>query len=740
MIVNETRGNNIVVRRRDPETLKRITEKIPFLPYIIVQEDCGYDNYEELRLTPPLSFEKLEETGVYGEKNLIKLNYPAFLYHKAKKEFKERGIKTWENNITLPNKALFHRLNDGEEAYPNYTHQKFYFDMEWAENDMITVVSIYDSYTQHLTTWVNHGTMPRPEIETNCQCFTTELGLLKSLVSYIRSNDPDMLIGWALQWADIRMLADRLKYHDIDPSVLSPLRKHKYRYQNHSQPIPGLICFDLMTNFVKLWTMKNGQLPSEKLDDVAWEALRKRKAELPDGHNTYYTDLQKYVEYNKLDVELLVELDELLNCSEYFLALQHLVQCEFDSTPFVTMMASCLFKQDPEFTHCIPSLPQFDYIPYEGADIQEPEPGLYTNTAILDIKQMYHSNVNLNNICWTTIDSNGKDVGNGIKFSQDKQGVLGRTMDKISELRDTYKESLNNTTSKEGKIKWDIMQFAAKSLVASLYGVAGDSKYSMYHPDVASSITYTSRKTLFKLRDECKALGYEVSYGHTDSIFTIVPSVLEAKQLVKKLNAIMDPIEVEFERYCDRMLLKAKNRYAGRVVWDGRETSPYTYVKGLEAVKQARLPKVMKDTIGTMLEMILDGKPQNEVDEFLIDVVNNIRGNQFPLQDLSIRATLKRKLSSYKVLSEARAAADWANRRLHKQYDEGCSFYVTFDTDRNYVAFDKPEDLEDVVAIGYQYIIDTFILKKAQDIYNVLTWSTIAVECAARGLQQLEWI
>ena len=33
---------------------------------------------------------------------------------------------------------------------------------------------------------------------------------------------------------------------------------------------------------------------------------------------------------------------------------------------------------------------------------------------------------------------------------------------------------------------YDSLQYATKSLVASMYGVAGDAKYGMYHPDIAA--------------------------------------------------------------------------------------------------------------------------------------------------------------------------------------------------------------------------------------------------------------
>ena len=122
-------------------------------------------------------------------------------------------------------------------------------------------------------------------------------------------------------------------------------------------------------------------------------------------------------------------------------------------------------------------------------------------------------------------------------------------------------------------------------MIASLYGIAGDSKYGMYHPDIAAAITYTSRQTLFRLRDECNERGYPVKYGHTDSIFCVVPSPEEGLELIAEINEAMSPIETEFEKWCDSMILKAKNRYAGKVTWtDGEYHESEYYYKGLESL------------------------------------------------------------------------------------------------------------------------------------------------------------
>ena len=182
---------------------------------------------------------------------------------------------------------------------------------------------------------------------------------------------------------------------------------------------------------------------------------------------------------------------------------------------------------------------------------------------------------------------------NGSRFTQDKKGLLVSTMDKLTEQRNEYKAMMKSDP--ENKSTWDAMQHAAKSLVASLYGICGDSSSVCITHEIASAITFTSRQTLFELRDICEEYGHTCGYGHTDSVFVDVNSPEEGQELIVKINERMHPIITEFEKWCDAFFIKAKNRYACRVSWtEGKHHEPQIYLKGLESI-QARMPTVMKD-------------------------------------------------------------------------------------------------------------------------------------------------
>lgn len=233
-----------------------------------------------------------------------------------------------EANIPYVNRVLSERLKDNEPIQ-DYKHRVWYLDGEWkVESGEITMLTVEDSYTGNLYSWFKHPNYPAGKYEsmscgnhpdgitnltfdTPVLAFDTEKDLLNHFIKFMNKQDPDILCGYYLQGADIKQIFARCRVNGIQTTRMSPLNRVEYEFgDGWAQPIKGRICMDLMTMFTKLYELKNGKLSGYKLDDVAYTALGERKVELPDGHDTYYSDLPTYLDYNRQDVRLLRRLDE----------------------------------------------------------------------------------------------------------------------------------------------------------------------------------------------------------------------------------------------------------------------------------------------------------------------------------------------------------------------------------------------------------------------------------------------
>jgi DNA polymerase elongation subunit (family B) len=736
MIV-EALGNRVVVRYRD-ENGYRKEQSFNEKPYCFVADE---DALWVEALSKQTGFK-----GVFGE-NLTKITTNSTW---DIRDIAKTG-RTWEGNIPLTNQVLTARAKRGDKPFEAYKHRVWYLDGEWkTDNGEITMLTVYDSFSENLYSWVvmPHGIAKGKysqlidesgqthHYETPVIVFDTEKELLQHFMNFMVRQDPDIITGWYVCGADLKQIFARCQRNNLNPSVMSPHRKVKYEFGDWKQPILGRNVIDLRIAFPKLYELKNGKLPNYKLDDVADIVLGERKLPLPDGHDTYYSDPVLYLEYNRKDVELLPRLNATVNALEYYIAIQHIAQCEIASTPHITQVFTCLALSDPEFEEQIPTKAQFEKVDYDGAIVMNGETDVYDNIGIFDVKAMYHSNASLHNISWDTLDVNGVDCGNGTKFNKDRKGLLVRQMDNMTVLREHYKKLMREATTDEERVRYDALQYATKSLVASMYGVAGDSKYSLYHPEIASAITYSSRKTLMKLKQVTEEAGFPVIYGHTDSVMCEVDTVELGLEKLESINEKMHPIIVQFEKWSSKFLLMNKNRYAGLVSWtDGEYHEPKMYVKGIE-MKQARMPPVMKNAMGIVIGGILEGKTENEITEKIVSLVGDIVNRRIDDVDICMKGKLKNDISKYKVLSGMSAGASWSNINLGKGYRQGDDFLCCIDTEGNYIAFDDPSEIEGIAKIGYEIMVERFIIKKLEPYYETLKWNISPIIKAKEGRRQ----
>ena len=741
MIVEAVGRNDVLVRHRDSNGKRKLTKITDYLPYCYVTDKSA----EWIHAKKTGGF-----TGVFGE-SITKIE--CFTPYEVR-DLAKTGI-TWEGNVPFTNQVLTARVKAGEKPFEPYHHRVWYLDGEWkTDSGEITMLTVYDNFTDNTYSW---AVMPnsiakgkyKMLIDANGnEChydvpiivFDTEAELLKHFTLFMGKQDPDIITGWYVTGADIKQIIERCGKVGVRASVMSPLNRLRYDFGDWAQPIVGRNIIDLRLAFPKLYELKNGKLPNYKLDDVSWEALGERKTELPDGHDTYYSDPVLYLEYNRQDVALLPRLNSLVNAIEYFIAVQDIAQCEIRSTPHITQVFTCLALSDPKFKKQLPSKPRFDKVDYDGAIVMNGEQGIYKNIGIFDVKAMYHSNADLHNISWDTLSDDGKDCGNGTCFSQDEKGLLVRQMDNMTVLRDHYKGLMRDAKTDAERVRYDALQYATKSLVASMYGVAGDAKYSLYHPEIAAAITFTSRQTLLKLKEVAEDLGHPVVYGHTDSVMCRVQSPQDGMASIAKMNEAMAPIIVQFEKWSESFLLMQKNRYAGLVSWtDGFPHEPKRYVKGIE-MKQSRMPTVMKSSMGNVIDGILNGREESEVTTPLVELIENIIEGKVSPMDLCMKGKLSRNLNQYKSVSGVAAGAQWANRTLGKGYRAGDYFLVTIDPNGNYIAFDNPSEIEGIAKIGYRTMVERFIIKKVLPYYEVAKWDASPLFRAVEGKSKVTWL
>ena len=432
-------------------------------------------------------------------------------------------IRTYEADV----KYHYRYAVDEIEDMPEYKMRKMYWDMEWmqgGEHDgAITCIVAYDNYDDKYTTF---SWFPNDSSETL---------MLVDFLNYIQDKDPDMLISWFGWKFDLPKLLERMVLKGIDARLLSPFQEvsgigwkdmsptiNKRKVENFSpiyQPIKGRICFPLDLAFERQWNdAQRGTLPSMALDYVAETILGEKKLvseRFPDKNEFFQRgwleDTETYLEYARIDVELLVRIDESNHVSESVLALQRLLKAPFDACFYASNMGSIYFMRHADWK--APTGEKGERVSYDGAMVYDPlsegTNGLHHNVAAFDFAQLYPSMIIARNISWETISKTPTELCVNIKtpkdfspvsetdmryFRTDKVGLLPKAVMNLRTLRQEYKENMKKYP--EDYVMWNNNQMAVKRLMASFYGIIAYQGFGWANVDLAASITASAREAI----------------------------------------------------------------------------------------------------------------------------------------------------------------------------------------------------------------------------------------------------
>ena len=534
MIINKMNDNKTIYKAWR-ENGKRRFELVPFKPYFFI-----LDSEKERKHYKPSKFLKREfeyEKGEWVSIDNEPLKKVYVEQHTDIRKVKDMFSKTFEADVPYH----FRYAVDCIDEMPEYDMRKWYWDMEWqqgGEHDgCITTIVAYDNYDKQYHHWVWFPNKYKHEIKKikPKYVFDSEKEMLQHFMTTMVEKDPDMLIAWFGNFADIPKLLERACVNELDPTIMSPIGfikgvsngRFKYAENGFSQieqPIAGRIVLNLDMAFERQWNdSQRGTLPSLALDYVSEEVLGKNKlvsAKFPDPNEFYrrawLEDTETYLEYALLDVKLMVEIDEINYCSEAILALQRLLKAPFDACFFASHMGSIYFMRNAWWKAKTGNRDEKKK-PYEGAMIYDPlseeTNGLHLNVAAFDFAGLYPSMMIARNISFETISDEPTEFGVNILtprdfseakekemvyFKTDKLGLLPRAVLELKELRNEYKARMKEARGKpNGEYqKWYNNQMAVKRLSASFYGVLGFTGFAWADSTLAASITASAREAI----------------------------------------------------------------------------------------------------------------------------------------------------------------------------------------------------------------------------------------------------
>lgn len=472
-------------------------------------------------------------------------------------------------------------------------------DIETA-NEEILLISIQDYATKDITTY-------------SIRDFISESDMFKRFIADWVHRCPDVITGWNIGLFDVPYLVHRIRRVLGEDAVkqLSPWKNVRRRDVHMadkvmaSYEIAGVTQLDYLDLYKKF--TYNAQ-ESYKLDYICKVELGVGKLENPyTTFKDFYTkDWDLFVEYNRVDVERVSQLEDKMKLIELALTMAYDAKCNFSDVFSAVRIWDCilynhLWDQNMVVHPRDNSRPDRSII---GAFVQDPRPGQYDWVVSFDATSLYPSIIMQYNMSPETLMAevseleagsdmpakvdrllarNVKDIdhcmsANGYYFRTDKLGLFPEIVAKLFKDRQDYKKLMiaaqkKYEDTKDPKYQNDIskynnFQMARKIQLNSLYGAWANYYFRYFDDRIAEGITLTGQyiiRTVGRALDDylnkiCGTKDFKYSfYSDTDSCYiTLDP-------LVKKFYAdkSQDEIVKILDKICEEKITNAINRSCG---------------------------------------------------------------------------------------------------------------------------------------------------------------------------------
>jgi uracil-DNA glycosylase family 4 len=243
-----------------------------------------------------------------------------------------------------------------------------------------------------------------------------EKKMLKEFIKDFHEADPDFIAGWNLINFDMDYLYHRFENIGIRPSTFSKFGEMYVDSERYICHIPGTVAID-QDFLYKTFTFT--KMENYKLAFISQEELGVTKVGLPLKFNEmYWKMLNKTIEYNIRDTELIEKLDAKLKHINLLNELRIICNSSFESLSssgqIDGLMVSFLKNKGRASKNMNPHIKKQKY---PGAFVVEPIPGVYNNITDFDFASLYPSIILTYNIGINSFVMKTKDMTHGYELA-----------------------------------------------------------------------------------------------------------------------------------------------------------------------------------------------------------------------------------------------------------------------------------------------------------------------------------
>jgi len=549
--------------------------------------------------------------------------------------------------------------------------------------------------------------------------------LLNEFTKYVRAFDPDIIVGYGTNRQDWTYLTTRAKKLGLNLFVGRVDTEPHMSVFGHVS-ITGranVDFFDFSDELqdVKVKTLKN------VADFLGVMKLEKRTMIEDIDFGSYWEDAKKrpsLLKFSNENAQSVLGISEAM--LDFAMQLSSLVGLPLDHVGTAAVgfrIESFLMREAYRIGELIPKRVERPYIPYAGAVVLAPKPGVHENIAVLDFKAMYPNIMITHNVSPDTYVAASEPepkVGVNVapegkhRFRKEPPGFYKEVLSSLIASRDKIRPRLKRLDPKSSEYKvLDARQRAVKVITNAAYGYTGWIGARWYVKPVAEAATAWGRQVIMNTVGEAKKVGLEVVYSDTDSVF-----VNNEPAKIGKLSEAVGKelgLEIKPDRIYTRILFtEAKKKYGG-LLPDGSLD-----IVGLEVVR-GDWAACAKNVQEKVLEIILKKQAPEEAAEFVRQYVADLRRKKVPYSDLIIWKTLTKRVEEYAVKAPHVEAA---KKLLEEGYElamgDKIGYVITMGAGKLYEKA-KPYALASYDEVDTEYYVTNQVLPAASRILTMFS-------------------
>jgi DNA polymerase elongation subunit (family B) len=510
--------------------------------------------------------ERGEHTSIYGDR-LTKIY-----------KFKKDDPNLFESDVPETTRALVDLYSDSDE--PSTGHVILTYDIECEmesglpnpeeAKNALTSIALHDSATNQYWVLVMDVTGKMEEKTTDKAIvipFTDERDMLMKYLELYEMINPSIVTGWNIDYFDTPMLYNRIKrlLGEKQANRLSPIGQCFWSPYRKRFFMAGVSYLDYIILYKKF---NYGELPNYRLDTIGQIELGRGKIEYQGNLDQLFRDdIDKFIEYNLVDVELVVEFDRKLEFIDLCRGITHA-----GHVPYEDFVYSSKYLEGALLTYLrrrnlvAPNKPadreermqairDNNEEKFIGAYVKPPIVGKYEWIYDLDLTSLYPSIIMTLNISpeskigkiqdWDSQkfvkgevdtyyigeDSISRDnlkkyleqskfsvASNGVLYRTDSVGCIPGILDLWFKQRVEFKDEMKKYGKAGNKEKYAFFhkrQLVQKILLNSLYGVLGLPAFRFYDVDNATAVT-TTGQTVIKSTADMANIKYNKELGNPD--------------------------------------------------------------------------------------------------------------------------------------------------------------------------------------------------------------------------------